>query len=60
MTHRTHLILALVILAAALVVGCQDWNGDEARSEWQAEVVSRQRQPGQPGDIETPVPQEAP
>ena len=53
-TRTTFLILLLVVVALA-ICGCDDWGmDDEARRQWQAEVNSRQRQPGQSATIETP------
>ena len=50
MTTRTRtIILAAIVLAAALLLGCVDID----RDEWQQDVLERQRQPGQPGP-ETP------
>ena len=50
MTTRTRtIILAAIVLAAALLLACVDID----RDEWQQDVLVRQRQPGQPGSIET-------
>ena len=53
-TRRITILLAAIILAAALL-GCLDLDIDK-RTEWQNDVLERQRQPGQPGS-ETVVPQ---
>ena len=44
MTTRTRIIILCIILVAGLLLGCGDWDGDQdARNEWQNEVLSRQR-----------------
>lgn len=56
MTTRTRTVILLLALAIATftLLAC-DWSGDgEAWREWQEDVNSRQRQPGQPGTAETP------
>ena len=52
MTTRTCIILAAVILAVALLLGCVDLDIDK-RTEWQGDVLERQRHEGQPGNVET-------
>ena len=56
MTTRTRTILLAVIVIAAALLGCVDLDTD--RTEWQNDVLERQRHEGQPGPV-TPAPEEA-
>ena len=44
MTHRTRIIILCIVLVTGLLLGCGGLDGDQdARNEWQNEVLSRQR-----------------
>jgi len=43
-TRRIVILILAVVLVSGLLLGCEDWNGDQdARLQWQREVGSRQR-----------------
>ena len=46
LTRKSKLVLlcTLLLIAVVPILGCDDWNGDgEAWSEWQNDVMERQR-----------------
>lgn len=55
MTTRTRTtILLCIVLTAFLLLGCVDLDIDK-RTEWQNDVLERQRHEGQPGPVTPPA-----